>query len=118
MLEIVDDQIRYNLSWVENIGALGRDPRSSLKNLVSVSRRENPWTTEVLRGIRAPGTGLPFVIMLGTMRYIRGKDFCVVYRRKPVLLLEFVGERFKRWVIPASESNISTLQKAGFSVTN
>lgn len=114
MLEIVGDQIRYNLTWIENLGAFGRDPKSSLRNLVSVSRRDNPWSTEVLRGIRAPGTGFPFLIMLGTMRYLRGKDFCVVYRRRPVLLLEFKDERFMRWVIPASDANISLLQQAGF----
>ena len=116
MLEIVGDQIRYNLSWLENVGAFGRDPKSSLKKLVAVSRRENPWSSEVLWGMRAPGTGFPFLIMLGTMRYLRGKDFCVVYRRRPVLLLEFEGERFGRWVIPASEANISILRDAGIEL--
>ena len=114
MLEISGDEIRYNLSWVENFGAFGRDPRARLTNLVAVSRSENPWTREVLRGIRAPGTGFPFLIMLGTMRYLRGKDFCVVYRRNPVLILEFTNEKFKRWIVPATHINSALLEEAGF----
>lgn len=106
MLEISDGKIRYKLSWIENIGTLNRGPVAKLENLVSVTRRENPWTREVLRGIRAPGTGFPFLIMLGTMRYMRGKDFCVVYKRNPVLILEFRDEKFKRWIIPDSNADL------------
>lgn len=106
MLEIKDGNIRYKLNWLENIGAFGRDPVAKIENLISVTRSENPWTKEVLRGIRAPGTGFPFLIMLGTMRYVRGKDFCVVYKRNPVLILEFKNEKFKRWIIPESNSDL------------
>jgi hypothetical protein len=106
MLEISDGKIRYKLNWLENIGAFGRDPVAKIENLVSVTRSENPWTREVLRGIRAPGTGFPFLIMLGTMRYLRGKDFCFVYKRNPVLILEFKNEKFKRWIIPESNSDL------------
>ena len=104
MIEISNGKIRYNLNWLENIGAFGRDPEAKLENLVSVTRSEHPWTREVIRGIRAPGTGFPFLIMLGTMRYFRGKDFCVVYKRNPVLVLEFKNEKFKRWIIPVSNA--------------
>lgn len=106
MLEIKDGNIRYKLNWLENIGAFGRDPVAKIENLISVTRSENPWTKEVMRGIRAPGTGFPFLIMLGTMRYVRGKDFCVVYKRNPVLILEFKNEKFKRWIIPESNSDL------------
>lgn len=113
MLQIAGDRIRYNLSWIENVGAFGRDPESKLKNLVAVSHHANPWTSEVLRGLRAPGTGFPFLIMLGTMRYLKGKDFCVVYRRKPVYILQFRDERFKRWVIPATDEHRELLESLG-----
>jgi hypothetical protein len=112
MLKIEGDSFRYQLNWIENIGAFWRDPKSKISNLVSVAAHENPWTVQVLRGIRAPGTGFPFVIMLGTMWHRKGRDFCVVYRRKPVLLLEFKDESFKRWVIPDNEGNRSVLQEA------
>ena len=55
-------------------------------------------------------------IMLGTMRRLRGKDFCVIYRRNPVLVLEFKNEKFERWIIPASAENIALLGAKGFTV--
>lgn len=109
MLKLEGDYLRYDLNWIENLGALGRDPKAKTLNLTSVKKAENPWTREVLRGMRAPGTGFPFLIMLGTMRYPTGKDFCVVYKKRPVLILEFKDERFKRWVIPANSKNEAIL---------
>jgi hypothetical protein len=50
--------------------------------------------------------------MLGTMRYMSGKDFCVVYKRNPVLVLEFTNERFRRWVIPDNAANREVLKVA------
>ena len=116
MLVIADGRIRYRLSWLEKLGAFGRDPQARLSNLTSVAFHAHPWTREVLRGVRAPGTGFPFLIMLGTMRYWSGKDFCVVYRRRPVLVLEFKDEKFNRWVIPATEGNRALLRAQGFAL--
>jgi hypothetical protein len=112
MLKIEGESFRYKLSWLENFGAFWRDPKSKIANLSAVTAHENPWSIQVLRGIRAPGTGFPFLIMLGTMWHRRGRDFCVIYLRKPVLLLEFEGERFRRWVIPDNEKNRATLRAA------
>jgi len=111
MLKVDGDQITYELSLLEIIGAFGNSPKARIANLKSVTKRDNPWTTQVLRGIRAPGTGFPYLIMLGTLRHRRGKDFCVVYKRRPVLVLEFENEAFRRWVIPYSEENLANLDK-------
>lgn len=112
MLKIDGENLRYDLRWLENFGAFGRDPRTKISYLKAVTRHKNPWTSEVLRGIRAPGTGFPFLIMLGTMWHRRGRDFCVVYKRKPVLVLEFDGAGFKRWIIPVTKENLKVLQSA------
>lgn len=112
MLKIEGDSLRYEMNWRENLGALARDPKSQITNLISVTRHQNPWTKEVLRGIRAPGTGFPFLIMLGTMLHLRGRDFCVIYKKRPVLVLEFNGERFKRWVIPDTQDNLAVIRRA------
>jgi len=114
VLLVEGESIRYNLSWIENLGAFGRDPVASLSNLLDATCHENLWTREVLRGIRAPGTGFPLLIMLGTMRRLSGKDFCVIYRRNPVLVLNFKNEKFERWVIPAAEKNVALLKARGF----
>jgi hypothetical protein len=60
--------------------------------------------------LRAPGTGIPYVIMLGTMRHRKGKDFCVIYKKNPVILIEFKNEKFARWVIPDTLVNRSLLE--------
>jgi hypothetical protein len=117
VLKIEGEYLRYDLNWLENIGAFWHDPKSKIANLTSVSAHENPWTVQVLRGIRAPGTGFPFLIMLGTMRHRRGRDFCVVYKRKPVLILEFKDESFKRWVIPDNQANRAVIRTIKPSLT-
>ncbi|MBU3692087.1 MAG: hypothetical protein FGM47_01040 [Candidatus Nanopelagicaceae bacterium] len=113
MLKIQDGQLTYQLSISEKLGAFHGSPTARIENLVSVSKEENPWSTKVLRGFRAPGTGFPYLIMLGTMRHRKGKDFCVVYKKKPVLLLEFENENFKRWVIPDKTENVAVLSEIG-----
>jgi hypothetical protein len=106
MLKVVGDRLTYELSALEKVGALASSPSADIANLISVTREENPWSTRVLRGIRAPGTGFPYVMMLGTMWHRKGRDFCVVYKKRPVLILEFKNEKFKRWVIPATDQNV------------
>ena len=110
MLQIKENLITYQLSWLEKIGAFGNSPTAKLSNLSSITKEENPWSSKVLRGIRFPGTGFPYLIMLGTMRHRKGKDFTVVYKRRAVLVLEFENEDFKRWVIPATEANQAVLK--------
>jgi hypothetical protein len=105
MLILDSGVLTYKLRTVEILGAFGKSPKANFSNLTSVTLEKNPWTTKVLRGIRAPGAGFPYLIMLGTMRHRRGKDFCVVYRKNPVLVLEFENEKYKRWVIPATNEN-------------
>ncbi|CAB4572211.1 unannotated protein [freshwater metagenome] len=109
LLHFADKKLIYKLSPLEMLGALRGTPSARVENLISVQLHQDPWTSKVLRGIRAPGTGFPFVIMLGTLRHRFGKDFSVVYRRRPVLLLEFENESFARWIIPAAEENIKLL---------
>ncbi len=109
MLKIDGNLISYELSTLEKLGALSSSPSANWSNLISVHTEENPWTKEVLRGIRAPGTGIPYVIMLGTMRHKSGKDFCIVYKRRPVLILEFSNEEFARWIIPATSESLALM---------
>lgn len=110
MLKIEGNKISYRLSYLEKLGAFSSSPSANISHLTSVTYVENPWTSKVLRGIRAPGTGIPYVIMLGTMRHKLGKDFCVVYKKKPVLILEFSNEKFARWIIPATSDSRTLVQ--------
>ena len=35
------------------------------------------------------------------MRFWSRRDFVVVYKRRPVFVLEFKDEKYERWIIPA-----------------
>ena len=113
MLISQNGTLTYQLSALETIGAFSFSPTASVENILDVKIVDNPWTTEILRGIRAPGTGFPYLIMLGTMRHRNGKDFCVVYKRRPVIVLELKNEKFKRWVIPATAESVNSLRNLG-----
>ena len=94
-----DGVLTLQLSWLEKIGALHGDISAASKQLVSKTEVPNPWTKEYLRGVRAPGTAIPYLILLGTMRFKSGKDFCAIYKRTPAVIYEFADTPFKRWVV-------------------
>jgi hypothetical protein len=93
------EQLILRLSFWEKIGGLHKDLIVSKDQLVKKSVFKNPWSKEVLKGVRAPGTGIPYVILLGSMRYKGGKDFTAIYKRKPVTVYEFKNYSFKRWIV-------------------
>ena len=97
-LQINDGKVRLNLSRMERIGALHSSPEAKLSDIESVEVVENPWSAEHLKGMRAPGTGIPFRVLLGTMKYRGGKDFCAIYRRTPSAIITLKKGPFKRWI--------------------
>lgn len=94
-----DNQLILQLSWCEKIGGLHKDLVVSKNNLIKKTVHKNTWSKEVLRGVRAPGTGIPYVILLGTMRFKGGKDFTAIYKRRPATVYEFKDSTFKRWIV-------------------
>ena len=101
MAKVIDDGefLTLKLSILEKVGALHRNIRVAKTNLMKVEIEENPWQSTVLRGVRAPGTGIPFVILLGTMRARKRKDFTAIYRRGAVDIYTFKDAEFERWII-------------------
>ena len=106
---IVDgEKVRLNLSILEILGAFHSSPE-----IESIEIEPNPWVRELLKGVRAPGTGIPFVVMLGTMRYLQGKDFVAIYRRKPAAVITLRSGKFKRWIFEIKDmGEIDALKKA------
>jgi len=93
------NQLQLKLSVLEKIFALHGDiwvDKSLLTKKVMV---ESPWRRDVLKGIRAPGTAIPFIVLLGTMRYWGGKDFTAIYKRRAVDIYEFKNFTYKRWIL-------------------
>jgi hypothetical protein len=112
-LVMSESKVRLELSLLEVLGAFHASPEINLDQVESVEVVENPWTGDLLKGVRAPGTGIPFVILLGTMRYAKGKDFCVFYRRKPTAVITLKSCPFKRWIVRLSDMNqVDTLKAA------
>jgi hypothetical protein len=94
-----DGVITLRLSRLEKMGALHGDISVASNLLQSKTEVSNPWTKEHLRGVRSPGTAIPYRILLGTMRFKGGKDFCAIYKRTPAVIYEFSDAPFKRWVV-------------------
>jgi hypothetical protein len=94
------------------LGGLRTSPEIALSEIESVKIVQNPWTSKVLKGVRI-GTGIPFVVLLGTMKYMKGKDFCVIYKRRPNAVVTLKSGPFKRWIFEIKDtSEIDALQKA------
>jgi hypothetical protein len=95
-----NDYLVLKLSLMEKMGSFHPSIRISKSELISVSEVQNPWApTKGMRGLRAPGTGIPWVIILGTLRYKGGKDFAAVYGRGPAKVYEFKSGSFRRWIV-------------------
>ena len=97
-LVIDGDEIRLQMSLLEQLGAFWPTPKARLDQVESIQFRDNLWTTECLQGVRAPGTGFPYVVMIGVMRRLKTKDFCVIKRKKPGVIITFSSGPFQRWI--------------------
>ena len=80
------DDVVVRLTPIEKLGALHGDvsvPRTAVR---AVDVEPQPFSK--LRGLRAPGTGWPGRIALGTWRKRGGKkDFVAVYRGRPAVIV-------------------------------
>jgi len=90
------------LSLMEKLGAFHADVRVPLTTVRAVRVAADPWTE--LRGLRAPGTGVPSVISLGTRRGSGVRDFAAVYSHTPAVVIDAVGAEFDRLVISSSKA--------------
>ncbi|MEI6868174.1 MAG: hypothetical protein WCK62_06730 [Actinomycetes bacterium] len=99
------------LSKKEQVFALNRTQRAPISKFKSVSAHEDLWARGILKGLRMPGTGLPYKVLYGTMRYPGGKDFTAIYGRGPGFVMTFDGLPFKRWIFTSdlSESGMNLI---------
>jgi hypothetical protein len=110
---VKEGRVRFQLSPWETLGAFGRSQEVAISEVESVDVVPNPWTSAILKGFRAPGTGIPFLVMLGTMRYRGGKDLCAIYKRRPNAVVTLKSGPYKRWIFEVKDMNeIEALKKA------
>ena len=86
-LVVYRDELIVRLSWLERVAAFRGDVHLPLGCIQSVSIQEAPYSA--LRGIRAPGTGIPGVIAYGVRLMTGGRpDFAALHGRGPAILIE------------------------------
>ena len=87
-----------SLSIWEKIGALHSSPQTSLASVAKVEFSEKLWSSTTLRGFRAPGTAIPYVVLLGTMRGRGYRDFVAIKGREKGVILTLNSAPFARWI--------------------
>ncbi len=91
------------MSELETFEAMHADLRVPLSTVRIVRVVDDAWPE--LRGIRAPGTGIPGVIAVGTRRGSFGKDFAVVHGREQAVVVELDGAAYSRIVVTTPEAD-------------
>ena len=102
-VKLLGDTVTLKLSSREVFFGFHRSPVAQLSHVASVEAFPNLWKFSHLRGLRAPGVGIPWIIALGTWRRIRSKDFCAVYKRTPGYVIRFNSGEFAAWVFTAPD---------------
>ena len=94
----VGDQLILELSIWEKLGALHDSPRVSADSVEKVEFIDQLWGSSTLRGIRAPGTALPYLVLLGTLRGRSFRDFVAMSGRGEGVVLTLKSGPFARWI--------------------
>ena len=94
----VGDEIALELSFWEKFAALHSNPRAPLASIVKIEFVDQLWGSSILRGVRAPGTALPYVVLYGTLRGLKYRDFVAMKGRGEGAVISFKGGPFERWI--------------------
>jgi len=95
------DAVTLALTRIERLEGFRGNIVAPLASVRTVRASDDLWSE--LRGLRAPGTGIPKVIAVCTLRGSFGKDFAAVHGRGPGVVVEFEGEPFQRWVVSVDD---------------
>jgi hypothetical protein len=103
-LQVDGDSLVLHLRALEKAEGMHGDIRVPLSAVRAVRSVDDAWPE--LRGIRAPGTGLPNVIAVGTRRGSFGRDFAAVHGKGPAVVVELDGADYGRLVITADDAAV------------
>jgi len=96
-LVINEEFVTVTLSAVERIEAMHANlsvPRSAvLRAWVA------PDGMDQVHGVRAPGTALPGVVMVGTWRSPAGTTFAACHGHRPAVIIDLIGQPYDRLVV-------------------
>jgi len=100
---IVGSEVHLHLSGGEKFWGFHRSPRANLSDIVKIEAVNDFWKFTGWIGLRAPGTGIPRVVGLGTWRKFGSKTFCAVYRKEPGFKITLKNNEFAAWLFSAPE---------------
>ena len=91
------------MTTLEKLAAMYHEVRVPLATVRAITVEPDPWCA--LRGIRAPGTGVPGVIAYGVRRATGGRpDFAAVHGRGPAVRVELAPPaRFGRLLVTVAD---------------
>ena len=92
------NELILQLSFWEKLGALNTNPRTSLDSIEKIEYIDQLWGSSTLRGVRAPGTAIPYVVLLGTLRGRGYKDFVAMVGRGEGVIITLKSGSFARWI--------------------
>ena len=106
------NELVLQLSFWEKLGALNSSPRTTLESIEKIEYIDQLWGSSTLRGVRAPGTAIPYVVLLGTLRGRGYKDFVAMTGRGEGVVITLKSGPFARWIFTLEQpkSEISTLR--------
>lgn len=87
----------------EKLGSFHGDLTFPITAVQDVDVSQQPFRE--IRGLRAPGTGVPGRVALGTWRYRGGKDFVAVYRGQPAVVVRLRDAPFRRLVVSSDDAD-------------
>ncbi len=107
----IGNELTLELSFWEKMGALHLSPRTSIDSIESIEFIDQLWGSSTLRGVRAPGTALPYVVLLGTLRGRNYRDFVAMKGRGEGVVITLKSSPFARWIFTVRQpkSEISGL---------
>ena len=101
-LHIDGTDLVLHMSGVEKVEGMRGDVSVPLSAVTTARAVPDVW--DELRGVRAPGTGVPGMIAVGTRRGAFGKDFAVVHGHGPGVVVELSGAQYSRLVVSTADA--------------
>lgn len=98
-----DDALTVALTKFEQVEAIHSSvtvPRSAV-----VSARTVADAMDEVHGIRAPGTGVPGMLMIGTLRDHGVTTFAVCHGHRRAVLVELSGQEFDRLLVTTDDAD-------------
>jgi hypothetical protein len=107
-IKLEDDQLVVDLTGFEKVEAFHGTIRVPASCVHEVRWTDDPWSE--LRGMRAPGTGIPGVVAVGTRRGEGVKDFAAVHGKGNAVVVELEGAEYDRLIVTEDDAESASAE--------